>query len=325
MNPFHTYQFKEEVELSDLALANLNGKVKEVETKVFKRDYEPIENTQAEAPKEICLDRYDEAGKLLETRGTTLNCQSGWKAVYTYDQEGRLREKCKYDDQYLTRRILYWYDKQGRKVLEESLLFKRPSQFFYRHYKVFYVYEDCSKEEKDRVLNCYESLRCINEAGQREWQKSHEEGMGNFDGQKVLIEEKYSYGEEGLIKEIITKSLYLDSGDRYTEKQIYHYAKDSRQVEISFVSLPNLAVQSTRKITYDESGNEIGNEFQGSFDNYKITRAFDDQNNMISLQSNNATRIWVYEYDQVGNWTTKSLVSEDARVVLEKRVINYYH
>lgn len=324
MNPFDGYQFKEEVELSDLAIANLNGRVKEVETKVFHRDYEPIEATQVEDPKEICLDRYDEAGKLLETSGTTLDRQSSWKAVYTYDQEGRLREECEYDDQCLSRRIVFQYDEEGRKVLEESILYKRPTQSIYRHYKVYYVYEDSSVEAKNRVLECFESLRFINEACQIEWQKSHKEGMGNFEGQEVLVEEKYSCDGEGLMKEIITKSLYIKSGDRYTEKQIYHYAKDSRQVEISFLTLPNLAVHATRKITYDESGNEIGNEFKGVSDSYRITRVFDDHNNIISMQSDNATRIWVYEYDQIGNWTKKSLVSEDARVVLEERVISYY-
>lgn len=324
MNPFDRYSCEEEVELSDLAIANLNGRVKEVETKVFHRDYEPIEATQVEDPKEICLDRYDEAGKLLENRVETLDSGSSWKAVYTYDQQGRLTEECEYDDQNLTDRTLYWYDDGGRKVLEESLLFQRRTQFFYRHYKVYYVYENSSQEEKDRVLNCYESLRFINEAGQREWQKSHREGMGNFEGQEVLVEEKYSCDGEGLMKEIITKSLYIDSGNRYTEKQIYHYAKDSRQVEISFVTLPNFAVHATRKITYDESGNEIGNEFKGVSDSYRITRVFDDHNNIISMQSDNTTRIWVYEYDQIGNWTKKSLVSEDARVVLEERVISYY-
>lgn len=324
MNPFDGYQFKEEVELSDLAIANLNGRVKEVETKVFQRDYEPIEATQLEAPKEICLDRYDEAGKLLETSGTTLDRQSCWKAVYTYDQEGRLREECEYDDQDLTRRVFYRFDKEGRKMLEESLLYKRLTQSIYHHYKVYYVYEDSSVEAKNRVLECFESLRFINEAGQIVWQKSHKEGMGNFEGQEVLVEEWYSYYGEGLIKAIITKSLYIDSGNRYTEKQIYHFAKDSRQVETSFVTLPNPAVKATRKITYDESGNEIGNEFKGDYDNYKITRAFDERNNMISMQSDYCSRIFVYEYDQAGNWTKKSLVSEDARVVLEERVIRYY-
>lgn len=238
-----------------------------------------------------------------------------------FDENGNLTGEDRYDDDgNLIGRMLYKYDENNHLTgeetydengeLEEKLSYERDEKG--RILKKFVHYLDGSMDTMTYTYSGEKISRkvLVDEDGEIETEEKF-----TFDGDKLVREEKYEYGElieknefkfdaQGNVVEahlfndeestrIVneydengnrTGSFKYDEDDKMTEKNLYSYDEAGNMTE---VQEEDRSRKNTVKMGYDEKGNAISQVEinRDGFMNHEVIRAYDEEGKLTEVRA----------------------------------------
>lgn len=251
--------------------------------------------------------------------------QYSWQndKLYTFDLDGNLTHEIFYNGETEIRRNTYKFDSNG--IIEART----------RYHDRFYQYNSQGQIETVRVINKQPAIITTGNEPDAEGQTSIRYYEYDERGRlKKVIErdlsgnqlhyEMYNYNSAGLLRE---KQLnYPDFTDTY----IYKYNnlnlpteivwRDSEEgiLEIERFNYQNGELIEVKWENFDE--NELEGYIVYTFENgnKKQILEYDSENELEGKQIN------IYKYDLHGNWTRKVIITDNDKVFIVQREIEYY-
>ena len=262
---------------------------------------------------------------------------------YTFDNSGKLIEWSKTDfDNELTAQKTFTYDKQARLVeFMESYPFDKSIRKVNTIYKKDTITLEITNSLRGGITSPnrvkYDKYGDIIEDNPREREgkeydengnliKSNHEGLNGFYSPFSII---YDYDYKGnKIKET-----EYDSINNIVSTERYYYNKENKLVQS--IEIDTLGTEINRydenKYVYEYTWTPFKDNKNGSF--YSFWRNYDKYGNVIKRvdlhRENNGKMIeditkTELEYDEFGNWISKSVFENDSLTTLYEREIRYF-